>query len=74
LKEGAEDLKRHRSDYETNNLKKCIVVSKDGEQAIAWRDLKVGSIIKLTDKSEVGENHLSPFSYEANSFMYSQYL
>jgi hypothetical protein len=53
VKEGLEDLKRHRADYETNNLKKATVVTASGENRVAWRDIKGGDVLKLGDKDEV---------------------
>eukprot|EP00735_Rhodelphis_limneticus_P010030 TRINITY_DN2907_c2_g4::TRINITY_DN2907_c2_g4_i1::g.4143::m.4143 TRINITY_DN2907_c2_g4::TRINITY_DN2907_c2_g4_i1::g.4143 ORF type:complete len:1247 (+),score=388.28,sp/P98200/AT8A2_MOUSE/42.59/0.0,E1-E2_ATPase/PF00122.15/4.7e-16,Hydrolase_like2/PF13246.1/1.9e-13,Hydrolase_like2/PF13246.1/1.5e+04,Hydrolase/PF00702.21/2.8e-06,Hydrolase/PF00702.21/0.00042,HAD/PF12710.2/9.5e+03,HAD/PF12710.2/1.4e-11,Hydrolase_3/PF08282.7/2.8e+03,Hydrolase_3/PF08282.7/0.011 TRINITY_DN2907_c2_g4_i1:61-3741(+) len=49
-KEGLEDLKRHKSDYEVNNAK-ATVISADGKEVLTkWRDVKVGSIIVVRDR------------------------
>jgi magnesium-transporting ATPase (P-type) len=53
VKEGVEDYKRHRSDYLVNN-RRCIVAQPDGsESTVAWKDLRVGMIIKVENKGEV---------------------
>lgn len=52
-KEGAEDYKRHKSDDEVNN-RTCPAITADGSEAdVLWHKLRVGQIIRVTNKQEV---------------------
>lgn len=53
IKEGLEDAKRHTSDREVNN-RMCPVLQPDGSTVdVLWRDVGVGSLIKVVNKGEV---------------------
>lgn len=52
VKEGIEDMARHRADSEVNNYKATVV--QDGKLVEKlWKDIAVGEIVKLNDKSPV---------------------
>jgi phospholipid-transporting ATPase len=46
-------LKRHAADRQTNNDKRATVVTSSGDTPTAWKDIKVGTILKLSDREEV---------------------
>jgi phospholipid-transporting ATPase len=59
VKDGAEDWKRHKADYDTNNCKFATVLkNSEGsdslcEEVLPWKSLRVGHIVRLSDKEEV---------------------
>ena len=55
MKDGYEDYQRHKTDYETNFVKKSSVLKGQGMKEIIWKDISVGEVIYLEDKSEVRE-------------------
>ena len=55
-KEGAEDLKRHRADRETNNriITKIVGIGNNNPTVdIYWKDVRVGDILLLPNNSEI---------------------
>jgi len=69
-KEGAEDYKRHKSDDEVNN-RKCAVIQPDGtEKDVLWKDLRVGMIIRVSNKHEVPADVVCVQTSEPKSVCY----
>ena len=53
VKEGLEDLKRHRSDHKTNT-RTARVLRQSGEVVtVPWIDLRVGDLVRVDNKCEV---------------------
>ena len=52
-KEGAEDLKRHRSDKEINNRKVSVLTPGGPDLETTWLELRVGQVIRVHNKHEV---------------------
>jgi phospholipid-transporting ATPase len=50
IKEAIEDVRRHRSDRETNN-KQAVVVRDGREEPVAWSAIQVGDILKVEKDS-----------------------
>ncbi|RYY32880.1 hypothetical protein EON62_04845, partial [archaeon] len=53
LKEGIEDFKRHRSDHEVNNRMASVVHVDGSIKQVPWKDIRVGMVLKLPNRSEV---------------------
>ncbi len=52
-KEGAEDWKRHTGDRVTNSRRAPVVAPDGSEQEVLWRDIRVGSIVRVCNREEV---------------------
>ena len=52
-KEGAEDIKRHRSDREVNNRKVSVLTPGGPDLETTWLELRVGQVIRVHNKHEV---------------------
>ena len=53
IKEGLEDLKRHRSDKKTNNRPQDVLVDGSLENGVRWRDLRVGQLVIVRDRDQI---------------------
>ena len=53
IKEGLEDLTRHRSDNEVNNRSVLVLQSDGSELPVLWKRVEVGSIIRVMNRAEV---------------------
>eukprot|EP01138_Halocafeteria_seosinensis_P008155 gb/GECG01008335.1/.p1 GENE.gb/GECG01008335.1/~~gb/GECG01008335.1/.p1 ORF type:complete len:1457 (+),score=160.21 gb/GECG01008335.1/:1-4371(+) len=54
VKEGLEDVKRHRSDREVNNRTASVIYHKHSTEnkELTWRDLRVGHLVKVFNDHE----------------------
>ena len=52
-KEGAEDIKRHRSDREVNNRVVSVLSPGGPDLETTWLELRVGQVIRVHNKHEV---------------------
>jgi magnesium-transporting ATPase (P-type) len=53
IKEGIEDLKRHRSDREINNRLVGVVGPGGSVTQVRWQEVRVGQVIRVENKHEV---------------------
>ena len=53
IKEGLEDLKRHRSDKKTNNRLQDVIVGGEIKSDTQWRDIRVGQLVIVRDKDQI---------------------
>lgn len=72
-KEGMEDLKRHRSDFNVNNKKQAAVLSTAEAGAfeyMPWRQVRVGMIIQVRNGEEIPADLILLTSSEDNGVAY----
>eukprot|EP00602_Paraphysomonas_sp_CaronLab_P005224 CAMPEP_0185037446 /NCGR_PEP_ID=MMETSP1103-20130426/31882_1 /TAXON_ID=36769 /ORGANISM="Paraphysomonas bandaiensis, Strain Caron Lab Isolate" /LENGTH=1289 /DNA_ID=CAMNT_0027575425 /DNA_START=341 /DNA_END=4210 /DNA_ORIENTATION=- len=71
-KEGAEDLKRHRADKQTNYRVAQKISSSPTEttQDLYWQDIRVGDIILLHNNDEIPADMILLSSSEGNGVVY----
>ncbi|CAM9272870.1 unnamed protein product [Laminaria digitata] len=72
VKDGAEDLKRHRSDKRVNNTPAVAMDLQNRGQfvTIPWKDIKVGMIVKVTDREEIPADMVMLTSSETGGVAY----
>ncbi|CAM9603064.1 unnamed protein product, partial [Ectocarpus sp. 12 AP-2014] len=72
VKDGAEDLKRHRSDNRVNNTEATAmdIHTRGGFVPVAWKDVKVGMMVKITDKEEIPADVVLLTSSESGGVAY----
>ena len=70
IKEGVEDYKRYVSDKDINN-REAIVIEADGsERSVLWQDLRVGMLVKVSNKCEVPADLICVNSSELKAVCY----
>lgn len=52
IREGVEDISRHRSDRESNNSD-CVRIKDNKAETAKWRDLKVGELILVRKDTRI---------------------
>jgi magnesium-transporting ATPase (P-type) len=70
IKEGLEDVKRHRSDREVNNRTAEVIYPKNstGTKKMTWRDLQVGHLVKVyTDHEAPADVIVLQSAYEGGA-------
>lgn len=69
-KEAVEDFKRFKSDNEINN-RTALVIQKDGsEKEVLWKDLRVGMLVKVSNKEEVPADLIALGTSETKGIAY----
>ena len=71
IKEGLEDYKKHKNDYEANNTKTTLFKSPNFIDS-KWSEIKVGNILKINKEDIIPSDILVIKSSNENGFCYMQ--
>ena len=71
IKEGLEDYKKHKNDYEANN-KKAILFKSPNFIDSKWSEIKVGNVLKINKEDIIPSDILVIKSSNKNGFCYMQ--